>query len=87
MNHPKSKAIPLLTAILVAAALAVAALFWLLPKQPAPPPAPSTPPVSHDLNAAVFERSLYRELNLQLINTGSLPVQPPAGTGKANPFL
>lgn len=87
MNNPKSKVIPWLTAILVAVALAVFALFWLLPQPLPSPPVSSTSPTLEDLEAAVFERSSYQQLNFQVINTGSLPVQPPAGTGKANPFL
>lgn len=35
----------------------------------------------------VLQRSSFNALNLGLLQTGILPVRPPSGTGKANPFL
>lgn len=40
-----------------------------------------------EFNIAVFERAVFRALNLTLITNGSLPVGPPGIIGKANPFL
>lgn len=64
---------------------------------PAPSPQPETPlfsdtppPATTDtrvFNLDVLRGTLYQSLNHQLIDNGSLPVQPPAATGKANPFL
>lgn len=93
MNHPKSKLIPILIALLSAVVVAAAAIVWLLPSQPAPngdllvsdtQPSYSS---SAALNVMLFDRRAYQHLNLQVINNGSLPVQPPAAAGKANPFL
>ncbi len=38
-------------------------------------------------NTTPLQRNEYTSLNAQLIQSGQLPVQPPAATGKANPFL
>lgn len=50
---------------------------------------PAAPALSGNgaFNLKLFNRTHYQGLNLPLINNGSLPVQPPAVTGKANPFL
>ncbi|HSX24889.1 MAG TPA: hypothetical protein VLG69_02905 [Candidatus Andersenbacteria bacterium] len=37
-------------------------------------------------NTSVLQRSDYSALDLGLITQGRLPVLPPAGAGKANPF-
>lgn len=50
------------------------------------PPA-AAPAATGEFNVAVFERAVFRALNLPLITNGSLPVKPPAAVGKANPFL
>lgn len=42
---------------------------------------------SSGFNTSIFQGSGFRSLNLQLINSNRLPVQPPAVVGKANPFL
>ncbi len=41
--------------------------------------------VKFDLS--VFQTAAYQLLNIQPVQDGSLPVQPPATTGKTNPFL
>lgn len=51
-------------------------------------PSPVAPVSDTQLfNLDVLRGTLYQSLNHQVINDGSLPVQPPAATGKANPFL
>lgn len=89
MIQPKSKTIPILAGLFFAVVVAAAALLWLLPGQPkmvAPEnPLLVLPPAT--LDVSLFNRSAYQQLNLQVITSGSLPVQPPATVGKANPFL
>lgn len=89
----------ILFVILMIALVAAAALLWLLPGAPAPEDeleivsdAPlfideTVPTTPAQFNVSVFEQAAYRALNLQFISDGSLPVQPPANAGKANPFL
>lgn len=52
------------------------------------PPSP-TPGAANGriFNVEVLRSTLYQSLNHQLIDSGALPVQPPAAIGKANPFL
>lgn len=38
-------------------------------------------------DTAVLNRSGYTELNTGLVQSGRLPVKPPAAVGKVNPFL
>lgn len=38
-------------------------------------------------NTTVLRSSSYNALDVQLVTSGALPVQPPAVVGKANPFL
>lgn len=58
----------------------------LLPQAAAPPDvAPPRSGVGFDLRA--FQREAYQRLDRSLVQEGRLPVQPPAVTGKANPFL
>lgn len=87
--------------ILVVALLIVlgtsAAVVWLLPSAPnapgQPPPAVSVAPLSavpsaaDSFSTAVLDRSDYLSLDQKLIQQGSIPVQPPQGAGKANPFF
>lgn len=90
-----------LLVLVVAAAAAV--LWFLPGAEPLLPELPSpsgdaplftndTTPASSgaaptSFNLKLFERSGYQALNLPLIQNGSLPVAPPPGIGKANPFL
>lgn len=48
---------------------------------------PTSPLGEPAFNLDVLRGSLYQSLNHQVVNDGSLPVQPPAATGKANPFI
>lgn len=50
-------------------------------------PVATSAPAGPVFNVDVLSNTLYQSLNHQLIDNGSLPVQPPAATGKANPFL
>ncbi|MGH7928510.1 MAG: hypothetical protein ACREQV_12020 [Candidatus Binatia bacterium] len=86
----------MLSAVLLAVLVASGAVFFLLPSDTTEPPQPSAPTANQDTNApstsqgfhtGVLERSVYQSLNTNLIETGLLPVRPPAATGKANPFL
>lgn len=50
--------------------------------------APASSPSSQRLfPLEIIERQAYQLLNKQLVKEGALPVQPPAGAGKANPFI
>ena len=40
-----------------------------------------------DFDLDVLRRQDHQTLNRSLVEDGSLPVQPPTGIGKANPFL
>lgn len=81
--------------LLVVIAVSAAALFFLPGKAPGIPETPSDSPVpappggsgGDSFNLQVLQRSDYQALNAGLLQSGLLPVQPPAITGKANPFL
>lgn len=86
----------LLVTILLAVVVASAAVVALLPSTPAPS-ATSTPtavpmtestasPASNNLPTGVLERSDYKALDQKLIDQGAIPVPPPQGVGKPNPF-
>ena len=47
----------------------------------------ATPSASEGFDLKVLNRRVYQLLNRQLVQEGAIPVQPPAGVGKANPFL
>jgi len=93
-----SKIIITLVIILVGVvAIGVAALM-LLPDTNTPvaddlPPdttAPTSPGPTLDQSGFrldILEQPAYQLLSKQLVQDGSLPVQPPPVTGKANPFL
>lgn len=55
---------------------------------PAAVEAPAGSPSSQRLfPLELIERQAYQLLNKQLVKGGALPVLPPAGAGKANPFI
>lgn len=100
MASHQTQLILVLVAVLLAVVLASAAVLWLLPAGEAIPPAdltdqtmpgpaevPPAPAASGGFNTAVLRSSRYTTLDQQLVTDGSLPVQPPASIGKANPFL
>jgi len=74
-------------AIILAAVVVVAALVVLWPASPSSTTSQQTSGTVEKLNTTVLQRSDYTQLNQQLIQQGALPVQPPGGAGKANPFL
>lgn len=60
--------------------------------QTSPVASTEVPPTSPGDDRAVFNTTVlrtkrYTTLDQQLVTDGSLPVQPPAAVGKANPFL
>ncbi len=89
------RSIIILAAILVAVVAASLAVVFLLPS--ANPLAPAdnladtqeaSPTGATDtFNTSVIQRSDYNALNVSLIESKQLPVQPLSVTGKANPFL
>lgn len=81
-----------LIGLLLLVVIASAAVLWFLP--PATPlttplSAPDSSPVAEiaAFDLKLFNRLEFQTLNLQLVSNGSLPVEPPAAIGKANPFL
>lgn len=48
---------------------------------------PGEPERDATFNTTILRSSSYTTLDQQLVTDGSLPVQPPAVVGKANPFL
>lgn len=102
MATNQKKLIVTLVAILLAVIVVSAGVLFMLPStdEPGAPllsdetqtsTTPSTT-TQQDVsgsgfNVSIFQSTAFRALNLQLITGGRLPVQAPAGTGKANPFL
>ncbi|MEK7556799.1 MAG: hypothetical protein AAB538_02365 [Patescibacteria group bacterium] len=93
MPNQKPNIIVILGGLLLLVVVGAAAVWWFLPSaEPLTPPSAERPSPPAAQGGAVFDlklfdRSQYQGLSHQLIETGSLPVQAPAGTGKANPFL
>lgn len=76
----------ILALILVALLAGGGLLFMMLPSEPAP--LITTPVVgSAELDLKLLQQAAYLRLDQQPVRDGSLPVPPPAGAGKANPFL
>ncbi|MEX1997899.1 MAG: hypothetical protein WEA04_04485 [Candidatus Andersenbacteria bacterium] len=93
MANKQTRVIIILSAVLIAAALVSALVLSLLPSQSQPtgPSSPLPGELSEDstsgFNLQFLQTASYLSLDKQLIISGALPVQPPAATGKANPFL
>lgn len=97
MADSNNKLIIILSAVLLAVMTVSAVIFVLIPPPssglpeeegaPAAQISPGPSAVSDDLDLSIFNRQLYRQLDMQPIRDGSLPVQPPVQVGKANPFL
>ena len=89
------RSIIILAAILVAVVAASLAVVFLLPSANPLTPADNladtqeTPPstATGTFNTSVLQRSDYTALNVGLIESKQLPVQPLSVSGKANPFL
>jgi hypothetical protein len=89
MASSAQKTVLLLTAILLAVLAVSGLVLWLLPTT-TPDSAPlfvSPAPGGPTLDTAVLQKPAYLRLDPQPIREGAVPVQPPAGVGKANPFL
>lgn len=97
MPASQTKIVIILTAVLLAVVAASVGLLLLLPGSTTPDaslltPSPAFTPIipaasGGSFNFSVFQQAAFQSLDLRLVADGSLPVQPPAGTGKANPFL
>ena len=93
MALDQQKTILLLVAILLAVIASSIAVLVLLPNgedtQTGDTVTEGTPADTQleNFNLNVLERSDFKELDQTLIENNSLPVQPPAAIGKANPFL
>lgn len=89
----------LVSCLVLVVGVSVAILYWLPTDQtttsaspaasltPAASPAVVTTSAASLFSTAVLDRSDYQALDQKLIQQGSIPVQPPQGIGKANPFL
>lgn len=76
----------ILALILAAVVAGGVLLFTMLPGEPAP--VITAPAVgSAELDLKLLQQAEYLRLDQQPVRDGSLPVQPPPGAGKANPFL
>ncbi len=85
-----NRVIVILVGVLFAVVSAAAALYFLLPSNSQTgsnnvTSTTATPTVGFDIS--VFQKQTYQQLNRQLMQAGTLPVQPPTTAGKANPFL
>lgn len=95
MATSNNKLIIILSAVLLAVITASMVLLFLLPsndgQQAAPKEdlSPSATPAQEKatLDLKVYDRKEYKQLNSQPVKDGSVPVEPPAQVGKANPFL
>ncbi|MDP3997547.1 MAG: hypothetical protein Q8P73_03545 [bacterium] len=87
-SSPNKTIIWLVVVLLTIAAAGLVALLLLPAASVTPDNQPSAATTSSlETNSRVFQAPDYTSLNKQLINDGSLPVQPPAQAGKTNPFL
>ena len=85
----------ILVAVLVAVIAASLLVVFLRPDSSSPlttSPAETTPDqaqttATESFNLGVLQRTDYNALNVGLIESKQLPVQPLPGSGKANPFL
>lgn len=88
----KQTIIMLVSALLAVVAVSAVVLF-LLPSESSirnnvsTTTTSNTSVVSDGFDLNILDRSDYRALNQAPIQNGSLPVAPPATSGKANPFL
>ncbi|MEX2055016.1 MAG: hypothetical protein WD972_02440 [Candidatus Andersenbacteria bacterium] len=97
MNSPQTKVIIILIGVLLAAVGVSVLVVWILPAgEETELTVPEvgvdseevslTPPTT-GFNLKVLQTAGYVALDKQPIVEKALPVQPPATTGKANPFL
>ena len=93
---PQNRLIIMLAAVLFAVVAVSVGLLYIVPGEKSSGPSLATPEispmptssgVSSDLNSDTFQLKGYQVLNTKPVQDGLLPVQPPAGVGKANPFI
>lgn len=87
---PQRITIIVLGAVLLAA-VAVGTVIYFIPNQNPQPvnlagPVPKNPQGDVGFNTAVLSQPRYAALDASLFSRGLLPVQPPVGAGKQNPF-
>ena len=81
--------------ILLAVVAASVVLLMAVPQPAGPTSPPDAPtgegveenPLNAGISLEILQSTGYRLLDKTSIQQGALPVQPPAVTGKANPFL
>lgn len=100
MVNRQAQLIVVLIAVLLAVVAGSGAVLWLLQSRdgggvrttiPARTPTPAdttgTAVPRAGFDTAILRSTYYTTLDQQLVTDGSLPVAPPAVSGKANPFL
>lgn len=89
MEDNQQRLIIILGVILVLVAAGAAGVLYLLPVPGFFPGASEQLPLASpsEFNLQVLDRTVYQGLDQRLIQSGQLPVKPPVGAGKANPFL
>lgn len=85
MASSSQKTVVILIAVLVAVVLVAGLVIWLLPPSSTPDASPSRE--AGEFNTSILQRPDYLRLDQQPVREGAVPVAPPAGVGKANPFL
>ncbi len=84
--EPNRRLVVILALVLAALVAGGVLLFIVLPSEPAP--VDTAPAVgSTELDLKLLQQAEYLRLDQQPVRDGSLPVPPPTGAGKANPFL
>lgn len=76
----------ILSAVLLALVVVGGVVYYLLPDS-TKIPTNEEQMVTNTFDLGVTQRAGYLRLNTRPIQEGALPVAPPAGVGKANPFL
>lgn len=87
-NDSQTRLIVILAVGLAFVVAGAVGIFYLLPGAVKLPAADQLPPAAAaEFNLQVLDRAVYRGLDQGLIQSRQLPVRPPTGVGKANPFL
>lgn len=81
------RTIIVLLAVLGAAVIVSVGIMYVLPSQREEAATPTTSRQIETLDTSALQRTPYTQINTGLIQQGALPVPPPPGAGKANPFL
>ena len=89
----QNRLVIMLAAILLAVvAVSVGVLYFVPGDKSSAPQSPTDNAVdtvsgATGLNLDILQKTSYQSLDSKAVENGSLPVQPPTGVGKANPFL